>query len=102
MYLSIHLNYLSNANYSGAQVFFNKENEKLASIMQEVLNKDLNGKREIKKIPGETYMYSKLEIPGVLIECGFLSNGKERNLLITKDYQKKVAKSIAKGVVEYF
>ena len=47
-------------------------------------------------------MYSKLNVPGILIECGFLSNGIERNKLITEDYQKKIAKSIVKGVLEYF
>ena len=41
------------------------------------------------------YMYNKLEVPGVLIECGFLSNYYERNLLIKPSYQKKLAKTIA-------
>ena len=43
-------------------------------------------------------MYKKLEKPGVLIECGFLSNYNERNKLITKDYQKKVAQVIANAI----
>ncbi len=102
MYLSIHLNYLSDASYYGPQVFYNKDNEKLAKVMQKVMNEELKGKREIKKIPSDTYMYSKLNVPGILIECGFLSNGMERNKLITEKYQKKIAKSIAKGVLEYF
>ena len=102
MYLSIHLNYLSDASYYGPQVFYNKDNEELAKIMQKVMNEELKGKREIKKIPSDTYMYSKLNVPGILIECGFLSNGIERNKLITEDYQQKIAESIAKGVLEYF
>ena len=102
MYLSIHLNYLSDSTYYGPQVFYNNDNKKLAETIQKVMNNKLQGKREVKKIPNDTYMYSKLKIPGVLIECGFLSNGQERNKLITKDYQKEVAKSIAEGVLEYF
>ncbi len=66
------------------------------------MNKELKGKREIKKIPNSTYMYSKLNVPGILIECGFLSNGKERGLLNTKEYQQKVAKAISLGVMAYF
>ena len=102
LYLSIHINYLSNAAYSGPQVFYNKDNENLAKVMQEVMNKNLKGKREVKKIPSTTYMYNKLKVPGVLIECGFLSNGEERKKLVTEDYQKKIAKTIAEGVLKYF
>ena len=102
LYLSIHLNYLSDSSYYGPQVFYNKDNKELAEVMQKVMNEELKGKREIKKIPSDTYMYSKLNVPGILIECGFLSNGVERNKLITEKYQKKIAESIAKGVLEYF
>lgn len=43
-------------------------------------------------------MYDKLNIPGVLIECGFLSNSYERELLITKKYQRKLASVIAEAI----
>ena len=99
MYVSIHINYLSDSNYKGPQVFYNKENEELAKVIQEEMNKDLKGNREVKKIPSSTYMYNKLNVPGVLIECGFLSNPSERELLINSSYQKKVAESIASGIV---
>ena len=102
MYLSIHLNYLTNSAYYGAQVFYNKNNEKLANKIQQFMNDNLEGKREIKKIPSTTYMYDKLNIPGVLIECGFLSNVKERNLLITETYQRKLAQVIAQALVKYY
>ncbi len=102
LYISIHLNYLSDASYYGPQVFYDKENEKLALTIQKIMNDKLKGDREIKKIPSDTYMYSKLNIPGVLIECGFLSNGNERNKLIKKEYQQEVAKSIKEGILKYF
>ena len=102
IYLSIHLNYLSDFSYYGPQVFYGKKNQKLAEDIQKSMNESLNGDRKIKKIPSDTYMYNKLKVPGVLIECGFLSNFKERELLGQEDYQKRVAKSIAKGVLEYF
>lgn len=102
MYLSIHLNYLTNSAYYGAQVFYNKDNEKIAKKIQNHLNENLETDREIKKIPSTTYMYDKLSTPGVLIECGFLSNYKERNLLITEEYQRKLAKVIAQSLVKYY
>ena len=36
-----------------------------------------------------------------IVECGFLSNYEEANLLVTKEYQEKMAKEISKGVMEY-
>ena len=42
------------------------------------------------------YMYSKLNINGVLIECGFLSNTNERNKLSTKRISKNLALIITK------
>lgn len=102
MYISIHLNYLSNSAYKGAQVFYNNDNKNLAQVVQNHLNQELNGNREIKKIPTSTYMYNKLKIKGVLIECGFLSNASERNLLQSDEYQEKVAVSIADAIVKYY
>ncbi len=103
LYLSIHLNYLTDSKYYGAQVFYNnEENKKIASSIQETLNKELKNDREIKKIPKRTYMYSKLNIPGVLIECGFLSNYNEKELLKTAKYQQQLAVIITKGIIEYY
>ena len=100
-YLSIHLNYLNDSSYYGPQVFYNTKSEKnkiIAQSIQKELNRDLNTKREIKLIPNTTYMYKELKVEGVLIECGFLSNPYERSLLVKEEYQKKLAKSIAKGM----
>lgn len=102
LYLSIHLNYLSDSSYYGPQVFYTKDNKNLAENIQISMNEELKGTRKIKKIPSDTYMYNKLKIDGVLIECGFLSNYNERNLLMTDGYQQKVSHSISLGVVEYF
>ncbi len=102
MYLSIHLNYLTNKKYYGAQVFYNNDNEKLAKSIQEYLNNNLETDREIKEIPSSTYMYKKLEKRGVLIECGFLSNEVERSKLVTEEYQREVAKAIADAIVNYY
>lgn len=102
LYISIHLNYLSDSRYSGAQVFYTKGNEYLAEIMQESLASYLKTKMPAKKLSNMIYMYKKLNVPGVLIECGFLSNEKERNLLITDKYQERIALAIIKGIISYY
>ncbi len=103
MYLSIHLNYLTDSKYSGAQVFYNnEENKEIAMVIQETLNNKLQNNRDIKKIPQKTYMYDKLTVPGVLIECGFLSNPKEKNLLNSTSYQQKIATTIKDALINYY
>lgn len=102
-YISIHLNYLDNPKYYGPQVFYNtkhKFNKDIAIALQDKLNKELKTNREVKLIPSSTYMYHNLEIAGVLIECGFLSNNYEKELLVKEDYQRKIAKVIAMGISE--
>ena len=51
---------------------------------------ELNSKRNISKT--DLYMYKNTTTTGVLIECGYLSNYDERNLLISDQYQKKLLK----------
>lgn len=102
MYVSIHLNYLTDTKYYGAQVFYNKDNENLARDIQEYLNKNTNTDRNIKKIPTSTYMYGKLTTKGVLVECGFLSNAMERSKLVTKEYQSEFAKVLAEAISHHY
>ena len=98
LYLSIHINYLNDTRYYGAQVFYTDGNEMLAKSIQECLDSPLSE----KKLGNTIYMYKKLSVPGVLIECGFLSNDNERRLLQDNDYQNKLVESIVKGVLKYY
>lgn len=103
LYLSIHLNYGSNPKWSGAEVLYhpiNPLNEKLGTILMKNFKNDFGTKRTLKKT--DLYMYKNTTIPGVLIECGFLSNANERYLLQKEDYQKKIAKTISDSVIEFF
>ncbi|MBE6148477.1 MAG: N-acetylmuramoyl-L-alanine amidase CwlD [Firmicutes bacterium] len=102
LYLSIHLNYLTDSSYFGPQVFYNTNEKKLALILQKSLNNVAKSDRNIKLIPSETYMYKRLNVPGLLIECGFLSNASERKKLNSESYQQKISEAITKGVIEYF
>ena len=101
MYISIHINNLSDTSYYGAQVFYEgEENKQLASTIQGYLNK-ISYPRSIKKMP-DIYMFKQLKIKGVLIECGFISNKNEREKLITDKYQLELAKTITASIVDYY
>ena len=101
LYISIHQNLYQNKKYSGPQVFYVKDNQKLAEIIQNALNKYLNTKRKVKTI-NNTYMYKLLNKKGILIECGFISNDNERYKLKTEEYQLKLSKIITEGIITYY
>ena len=103
LYLSIHINYYSNTRWSGAEVLYNSinsENKVFGQILMNNFKTSLGSKRSLKKT--DLYMYKSTTVPGVLIECGFLSNPNERYLLQQKNYQKKLSQVITGSVVYYF
>lgn len=102
MYISIHINYLGNAKYYGAQVFYTKGNEKIAESIQGKFVDNLKSPMKVRKLSNDIYMYKKLNIPGILIECGFLSNSNERKKLLDDKYQYKIVNSIVEGLIKYY
>ena len=102
LYISIHINWYQNTSVSGAEVLYNEinpNNRILAKFIMNEFKKDLNSTRKITTT--DLYMYRNTTIPGVLVECGYLSNPTERKLLQEKDYQEKLSKSITQGIVNY-
>lgn len=102
--VSIHQNSYSDEMIKGAQVFYythSKKGEQVAELLQqELLKIDTDNTRQ-KKANDTYYVLKKSEVPTVIIECGFLSNRKEAELLSTDEYQQKMAEAIASGIEKY-
>ncbi len=102
--LSIHSNAISSSYWSGAQTFYqhgDEEGKLLAEYIQAELIRVLqNTDRKIN--PGDYVLLRESSMPGAVVEVGFLSNPAEARLLVTPEYQRKVAWSIYGGVVRYF
>lgn len=95
--LSIHQNYYPDSRYSGAQVFYACTNNSntLAEQMQHGFRMlDEKNKRMTKKADG-IYLMQHIQCPGVLVECGFLSNPQEEALLRSSEYQNKLCSVMA-------
>ncbi|MBQ1988964.1 MAG: N-acetylmuramoyl-L-alanine amidase, partial [Clostridia bacterium] len=58
--------------------------------------------RVIKKGNSSTYLLKNALIPAVIVECGFLSNKNELELLKSEEYQNKLAFCIFCGINNYF
>lgn len=96
--ISIHQNTFPEAKYSGAQVFFAKtpSSAELANQIQAAMIKHVNpGSTRKEKEGSGIFLLEKIQNPGILVECGFLSNAREEELLSTPDYQKKLCCIIA-------
>ncbi|CAG7647305.1 Germination-specific N-acetylmuramoyl-L-alanine amidase [Paenibacillus solanacearum] len=107
LFVSIHLNSIPSAKWSGAQTFFypanHKDNQTLATLIQEEIKKNLkNTDRIAKQADKEIYVLKMLNIPSALVEVGFLSNPAEAKQLGDPNYQKKVAASIYQGILRYY
>ena len=48
------------------------------------------------------YMYSKIKVPGVLLEAGFISNSNDNYKIRQKDYRDKLLNNVVSGIEEYF
>lgn len=101
--ISVHCNAYPVSSVKGAQAFFagNSEGERYALTVQNYFNDVLNEKPRAAAV-GDYYILNCSEYPSVLCECGFLSNAKEENLLITASYQEKVAYTIYSAVNSVF
>lgn len=102
LYISIHINWYDDNTLRGAEVLYNsinKENKVLAQSIMNRFKKELDSNRNIKTT--DLYMYRNTTTPGVLVECGYLSNPTERKLLQKEEYQKRLAKTITKGIIDF-
>lgn len=106
LFISIHLNKFPESIYRGWQTFYNKNSSQgkfLAEKIQDNLSKNIEFKNN--RVPlsiSGVYIIEKLTIPTVIVECGFLSNSQEAEMLKGESYQNKLAWGIFIGVQEYF
>lgn len=103
-FVSIHLNALPSAKWSGAQTFFYPESDKgehLAKMIQAEIIRNLENTTRAALPLTNMYLLKHAEVPGALVEIGFLSNVEERELLKQTEYQKKMAASMYQGILRY-
>lgn len=101
--VSIHQNSLpSSPATHGAYVFHNGigEAQALAESVQSALNAAVNdSEKQLKTISPTVYLMNHVTAPGVLVECGFLTNPSEAARLKTPEYQLRLAAVIAAGLL---
>lgn len=103
--ISIHQNIFSDGKYAGSQIFYSDDQEskgiagKLQTNLIQFINP--NNNRKIKPANG-IYLMEHITRPGILIECGFLSNIEEEAKLRSATYQKQICMVIATTIIAHF
>jgi N-acetylmuramoyl-L-alanine amidase len=102
IFISIHYNYSSYRPASGTETYYyHKNGRNLALNIHRSLIRGIKRRdRGLRK--AKMYVCNHVKIPTVLVEPIYLSNPKESGLIKQQEFQRKIAKNIAKGVIYYF
>ncbi len=111
LFVSIHYNFAASREAQGVEVYYYKdernpgcdritESKILASqVISSVIGQTSANSRGVKQANFAVIRETKM--PAILIEAGFLSNPKERELLRDPRYLRQLAWGIAKGIERY-
>lgn len=95
-FVSLHVNWSASRAKSGPLVIYQKSNEKsklLALELQAALNKVYGSSTNPE--PGRKYFLLKnTRSPAVIVEMGYMSNGRDRALLTSPAFQQKLAEAM--------
>jgi len=106
IFISVHQNSYNSSKYWGTQLFYSPntpESKTLAGEIQQSVVSLLqnNNERQIKECGKSVYLLYYAKKPAVLVECGFITNYNDLELLKNEEYQRKMAFSIADGILNY-
>lgn len=103
--VSIHQNSFTDASVNGPQVFYYSESadgKDFAKVMQSEINSYIKpAKPRVTQANNNYYLLKNSPAPIIIVECGFLSNPAEADLLVTDNYQQKIARAIYFGIIAY-
>lgn len=101
-FVSIHCNYYDGEqSVSGIECYYYPGSEdglKCAKVINAKLKEEKSFKVRSPKAD-DLYVLENTDMPAVLVELGFISDGTERQKLIRKDYQKLLATKISEGIL---
>ena len=103
LFVSIHMNSITNRSLNGAQVFYKKGSDEGKLLADSITNslKTRPGKIRGESKVGDYYVLNCHDKAGVLIECGFLSNEAEEKLLQKDEYTASFCEGIFKGILTF-
>jgi N-acetylmuramoyl-L-alanine amidase len=101
IFVSIHYNHVWKRDPYGLETFYyGREGKKLATHIQKNICNKLNTiNRGVKQ--SKFYVLRNTKNTAVLVECGFVSNSKERSRMKKSWYRQSLAEGIGEGIMKY-
>ncbi len=99
--ISIHQNSYTDSSVRGGQTFYYGESEESKQLALEIQGniKEIDSKNHREaKTGNDYYILNKSICPGVIVECGFLSCPEETVMLVSEEYQEKLAQAITDAI----
>lgn len=96
LFVGIHMNSFPQEKYSGLTVYYSP-NKSVSHDAADALRGDVirylqpENDRELKAAGSNIYILNRIEYPAILIECGFLSNSEECEMLCTEEYRRRLS-----------
>ncbi|MBQ9132605.1 MAG: N-acetylmuramoyl-L-alanine amidase [Clostridia bacterium] len=105
IFVSIHMNAFPQSKYRGLQVWYSPNHPHSATLAQSVQSTvrtylQPQNARRTKAASQSIYLLHYLQVPAVLIECGFLSNPDEAALLDSPAYRHRLALLISLSILQ--
>lgn len=103
MLISIHQNHFEDEKEWGTQIWYSAntpESKSIADSILSVVKRHIQpeNNRENKVSDKSYYILYKATVPSIMIECGFMSNKRENDLLKSNEYQSKFAYAVLLGL----
>ena len=104
LFISVHANSFPQRNTYGMETYYHLKSapgKALAERIQEQLT-GLQSDNKRKAKAGDYYLINQSKMPAVIVEVGFISNPRERKLLLSDNYRDSIAEAIGAGIDQYF
>lgn len=101
IFVSVHYNYTWKRDVSGLETFYYSSRSKpLADYIHNgMMKRARTGNRGVKF--ARYYVIRNAKNPAVLVECGFVSNYREREKMKKASWRDSLARGIAEGIAKY-
>lgn len=104
VFVSIHCNSSESGEGNGIETYYTDQKDEHSQELAQLIQKNVVAQTGARDREAKTANYTvivRTDMPAALVETGFLSDSNERELLQQEEYQDKLAKGIAGGIIAY-
>lgn len=102
LFVSLHYNYNRSGSGAGVETYHHfPGSQPLAAYIQAYLVQRTGMANRGVKTASFHVIRNTTRNPAVLVECGFVSNSKERARMLTGEFRARIAEGVAQGILAY-